>query len=117
MYTFNNVRNLVSHVPRTHLHVQVHSFSHTLTLKCAHACMTHTHTSTHTSLHGQVFDRAYFFAVMLEWFVLSADIRKALAGELLGEEPVETRPEKIPDCCTDENVNVYHIKKYFTSDA
>lgn len=54
---------------------------------------------------------------MLEWFVSSADIRKALAGELLGEEVVETRPEKIPDCCTDENVNVYHIKKYFTADA
>ena len=51
---------------------------------------------------------------MLEWFVSSADICKALAGELLREEAVETRP---PNCCTNENVNVYHIKKYFTSDA
>ena len=54
---------------------------------------------------------------MLEWFVSSANIHKALAGELIEEEMVETIPEKVPNCCTDENVNVYHIKKYFITDA
>ena len=29
---------------------------------------------------------------------------------------VETIPEKVPNCCNDENVNIYHIKKYFTRD-
>ena len=54
---------------------------------------------------------------MLEWFVSSANIQKALAGELLEEEAVETRPEKVSNCCADENVNMYRIKKYFTTDA
>ena len=54
--------------------------------------------------------------VILEWFVSSANIQKALAGELLREE-VEIRPEKVPNCCTDENVNIYHITKYFTADV
>ena len=54
---------------------------------------------------------------MLEWFVSSSNIHKALAGELIEEEMVETIPEKVANCCTDENVNVYHIKKYFTRDA
>lgn len=56
------------------------------------------------------------FAVMLECFVSSPNIEKALSGELL-KEVVEARPEKVPNCCIDENVNMYHIKKYFTTDA
>jgi len=42
---------------------------------------------------------------------------KALGGQLIEEEMVKTIPEKVPNCCIDENVNVYHIKKYFTIDA
>jgi len=30
---------------------------------------------------------------------------------------VETIPEKVPNCCIDENVNLYHIKNYFTIDV
>ena len=57
------------------------------------------------------------FTVMLEWFVSPSHMAKALGGQLIEEEMVETIPEKVPNCCIDENVNVYHIKKYFTIDA
>ena len=55
---------------------------------------------------------------MLEWFVSPQDADEAIiGGHLLGEECVETRPEKVPNCCTDENVNLHHAKKYFSRDA
>lgn len=58
------------------------------------------------------------FAVMLQWFVSSAETERALNdGLLLEEDTVETMPERVPNCCVDENVNVHHIKKYFTADA
>ena len=57
------------------------------------------------------------FTVMLEWFVSPSHMAKALGGQPIEEEMVETIPEKAPNCCIDENVNVYHIKKYFTTDA
>jgi len=55
---------------------------------------------------------------MLEWFVSPEDANGAVTGgDLLEEECVETRSEKVPNCCIDENVNLHHIKKYFTRDA
>ena len=55
---------------------------------------------------------------MLDWFVSATDAAKAIdSGELIDEDAVETRPEKVPNCCSDENVNVHHVKKYFTNDA
>ena len=55
---------------------------------------------------------------MLKWFVSSTDAERVLRNNtLLEEDSVETRPEKVPSCCIDENVNVFHIKKYFTTDA
>ena len=55
---------------------------------------------------------------MLEWFVFPKDADEAINGEnLLEEECVETRLEKVLNCCIDENVNLHHIKKYFTVDA
>jgi len=42
---------------------------------------------------------------------------KALGGQLIEEEIVETIPETVPNCFIDENVNVYHISNYFTIDA
>lgn len=48
---------------------------------------------------------------------LISHMAKALGGQLIEEEMVETIPEKVPNCCIDENVNVYHIKKYFTIDV
>ena len=40
---------------------------------------------------------------MLEWFVSPAEVNRALAGELIREDMVETMSEKIPNCCIDEN--------------
>ena len=37
--------------------------------------------------------------------------------ELIEEEDVECRPEKVSDAVVDENVDVYLIRKYFTDDA
>ena len=55
---------------------------------------------------------------MLEWFVTSTDMERALSGKhLLEEESVETRPERVPNCCINKNVNVHHINKYFTTYA
>ena len=48
-----------------------------------------------------------YITVMLEWFVSSSDTEKALThGELLEEEPVETMPEKVPNCCIDWSCKV-----------
>ena len=54
---------------------------------------------------------------MLEYFVSPEDADEAITGgNLLEEDCVETRPEKEPNCCIDENVNLHHVK-YFTGDA
>ena len=55
---------------------------------------------------------------MLEWFVSSAVAEKCLtSGEIITEECVECRPERVPNSCIDENVDIYLIKKHFTFDA
>ena len=55
---------------------------------------------------------------MLEWFVSPEDANEAITGgNLQEEECVKTRPEKVPNCCIDEIVNLHHVKKYFTGDA
>ena len=36
---------------------------------------------------------------------------------LIEEEEVERRPEKIPNAIVNENVDVFLVQKYFTSDA
>ena len=41
------------------------------------------------------------------FFVSSANIEKAIAGEVLGKEAVETRPEKDPNCCNHESTSIY----------
>ena len=51
---------------------------------------------------------------MLEWFVSSDAAEKCLDGELI--ESIERRPEKISNSCLDENVNIFEIRKHFTSD-
>ena len=44
---------------------------------------------------------------MLEWFVLSAVAKKCLtSSELITEECVECRPEKVSNSCLDENVDI-----------
>lgn len=41
----------------------------------------------------------------------------ALEGNLIEEESVECRPERIPDSVLDENVDVCLVRRYFSSDA
>lgn len=56
--------------------------------------------------------------VMLQWFVLPVIAEKCLSGgEIITEEFVECRPEKVPNSCLDENVDIFLIKKHFTFDA
>ena len=55
---------------------------------------------------------------MLEWFVSSAVVKKCLtSGELIIEECVECRPERVLNSCLDENVDIFLIKKHFQFDA
>lgn len=63
-------------------------------------------------------DAFFCNTVMLDWFVSSRDANRAMNnGDLLEEESVEARPERVPNSCIDEYVNIFHIKKYFTNDA
>ena len=55
---------------------------------------------------------------MLEWFVSSAVVKKCLTSdELIIEECVECRPERVLNSCLDENVDIFLIKKHFQFDA
>lgn len=55
---------------------------------------------------------------MLEWFVDSDVSERVMrGGALIEEQEVESRPEKIPRKCLDENVCLNQIKKYFTFDG
>lgn len=55
---------------------------------------------------------------MLEWFVSSTIAEKCLTrGEIITEELVECRPERVSNSCLDENVDIFLIKKHFTFDA
>lgn len=38
-------------------------------------------------------------------------------GDLLDKIHIETRPEKIPNQCIDENVNIFRLRKYFTTEG
>ena len=55
---------------------------------------------------------------MLKWFVNEEVAERVMrGGNLIAEEEVETRPEKIPRKCLDENVCIVQIKKYFSFDG
>ena len=56
--------------------------------------------------------------MMLNWFVdQEVTERVTRSGELIEEDEVECRPEKIPRKCLDDNVCVGQIRKYFSFDA
>ena len=54
---------------------------------------------------------------MLRWFVDDEFVKSALNGELIEEEPVECRPEVVPNVVLDENIDVFLVQKYLTNDA
>ena len=56
--------------------------------------------------------------VILSWFVDSSIVNAAIKyDQLIEEEDVECRPEKIPCSVLDENVNICLVRPYFTADA
>ena len=60
-----------------------------------------------------------FLVVMLKWFVDADVAANAIQcpRNLIDEEHVEVRPERLPDAVLDENVDVNLIRKFFTQDA
>ena len=60
----------------------------------------------------------FYLVVILSWLVDYNVAETALKGdELIEEENIECRPEKIPCSILDENVDVYLVRHYFTVDA
>jgi len=54
---------------------------------------------------------------MLRWFVDKCVAESALSGELIEENEVECRPERVPNALLDENVDINLIRLCFTDDA
>ena len=56
--------------------------------------------------------------VMLSWF-LDHQVKEAVLArkQLVEEEDVEIRPERIPSACFEEDVCIQSIQKYFSIDA
>lgn len=55
---------------------------------------------------------------MLGWFVDDSVVERVTRGDdLVQEKEVESRPEKIPRKCLDENICIDKIRKYFTFEA
>ena len=44
-------------------------------------------------------------------------MKDAVNGTIIDESQVETRPEKVPSSCLDENVCIDSCRKYFSHDA
>ena len=62
----------------------------------------------------QITDYKWYNLVMLQWFVDKEVAERVMrGGDLIEEQEVESRPEKIPRKCLDENVCISHIKKLF----
>ena len=56
--------------------------------------------------------------VMLRWFVDDDVAEKATKTSYkIEENEVEIVPENVPAACTDENVNILAIRRYFTIDG
>lgn len=56
--------------------------------------------------------------VMLLWFVGKTIAELALKQvNLIEEEHIECRPERITDAVVDDNVDIHLVRKYFTYDA
>ena len=60
------------------------------------------------------------FLEMLSWFVDQHTIEKVLHDNnppLIEENEMETRPERVPMKCLNENVSLIGMKQYFSLDA
>ena len=60
----------------------------------------------------------FSIAVIISWFVDKKIAERALrAHQLIEEDQVECRPERIPAAVVDENVDVHLVRRHFSSDA
>jgi hypothetical protein len=57
------------------------------------------------------------FKRMLSWFVADDIVEKAINGDLIAEENVETRPNRVSVACIDQSVCLESIQHYFNADA
>lgn len=55
--------------------------------------------------------------VILSWFVEGEVAKAALAGHIIQEDEVETRPDQISTSCIDEAICLDVCRKYFSLDA
>ena len=57
---------------------------------------------------------SYINTAMLKWFVDHKVVEAALKkpSELIEEDKVEVRPEKLPDALLDENVDIHLIRRF-----
>ena len=56
--------------------------------------------------------------VILSWFVDKPIVDRAIKQhQLIKEEDVECKPERVTEAVVDENVDIHLVRKYFTSDA
>lgn len=59
-----------------------------------------------------------YIAVMLKWFVDGKVAEAALDGQLVAENEVETRPDRVSSSCLDDIVvELEAIRHFFTSNA
>lgn len=59
-----------------------------------------------------------FSIVILSWFIDEKVAERALKhNDLIQEEDVECKPERLPDAVLDENVDIHLVRKHFTTDA
>ena len=59
----------------------------------------------------------YHVAALLLFLLDPNDVDHALKGNIIDEEQVETRPEKVNPALADENVNFIRLRRYFSHDA
>ena len=54
---------------------------------------------------------------MLSWFLDKDVVLATQNGKLVQEDDVECRPERVPNSVLDKNIDVFFIRKYFSTDA
>ena len=55
--------------------------------------------------------------MILGWFLDQKSVKPVLNGQLVEEDMVECRPEKISNAILDETVDVHIVRRYFSHDA
>ena len=62
-------------------------------------------------------NQLYCSAVILNWFVDREVVQAAVKGQIIEEDSVECRPEKVSNAIIDDNVDVFLVRKHFSEEA